>query len=85
MSTSGIIQLYSSVTGVRLHHRLDRFFGLRRSPKVGMQHRSGQVNHRTQRALRFSFQPGAGFLRPVLTPCRERVRVANRISGFVSI
>ncbi|TSJ19879.1 hypothetical protein FPH37_24880 [Escherichia coli] len=33
-------------------------------------HGSRQVDHRTQRALRFFRQPGIDFLRPVFTPRR---------------
>ena len=63
--------------------RLYRRFRLNRPPKVGVQHCPRQVDNRTQRALRFPFQPGAGLLRPVVAPCRKRLCVANRFPGFV--
>ncbi|GDW06330.1 hypothetical protein ExPUPEC96_02707 [Escherichia coli] len=48
-----------------------------------MQHGSRQVDHRTQRALRFFRQPGIDFLRPVFTPRRQRLAATNHFSRFV--
>ncbi len=54
-------------------NRLNRRFRLNRPAKIGVQHGTGQVKNRTQRALLRQRQPPRRFLHPVIAPARQRL------------
>lgn len=67
----------------RLGYRSHRLLSQQRAPQISVQHRSRQVDDRTQPLYFIRRQPLFGLLRPVVTPGRQAVVGADPGAGFV--